>query len=113
PGVRPFAFIGGGLAQVDSGVKVEVLEDGKACGAAAPNDPGSACTKPSPDGRTEPRTQTLTAYKQAGRGFATLGIGLAYTPIKNVGLHVAVRGGVTFPVLIGIIAPEAGLTFGF
>lgn len=113
PGLRPFAFLSGGLAQVDSGVKVEVLEDGTACGAQPADDPGAPCTRPSYDGRTEPRTQKLNAYKQAGRGFAGLGIGLAYNPIRNVGIHVALRGSVTFPVVIGVISPEAGVTFGF
>jgi hypothetical protein len=112
PGVRPFAFLSGGLAQVDTSVKVEVLEDSLACGAS-PNDPGSPCTKESSDGRIEPRTQKLAAYKQAGRGFMSVGLGLAYNPIKNLGLHLAVRGGVTFPAVIGVIAPEAGVTFGF
>jgi hypothetical protein len=113
PGLRPFGFVSAGLSQVDSKVGVEVLEDGVACGAAKPNDSSSQCTKPSQDGRVETRTQKLDAYKQAGNGFATVGIGLAYTPIKNVGVHLAVRGGLTFPVVVGLIAPEAGVTFGF
>ncbi len=113
-GVRPFAFLSAGGAQVDTGVKVEVLEDGATCGAETPTDPGSPCTKPNDlDKRIEPRTQKLDAYKRAGFGFATVGVGLVYRPLKNVGLHLAVRGGVTFPVLIGIISPEAGFTFGF
>lgn len=112
-GLRPFAFLSGGLSQVDAKVNVGVLEDGDICGAAAPLDNGSPCTKPSPDGKIEPRTQTLAAYKQAGNGFFTVGAGLAYNPIRNVGFHLAVRGGITFPVLVGIIAPEAGVTVGF
>ncbi|MEZ4298800.1 MAG: hypothetical protein R3B70_27870 [Polyangiaceae bacterium] len=112
-GLRPFAFLSGGLAQIDSKVNVQVLEDGNACGATNPADASSECTKPSPDGRTEPRKQDLQAYKQAGRGFATVGAGLVYNPIRNVGLHIAVRGGITFPVVTGIFSPEAGVTFGF
>lgn len=112
-GLRPFAFLSGGLSQVDAKVNVEVLEDGDACGAADPLNNGSPCTTASPDGKIEPRTQKLAAYKQAGNGFASAGFGLAYNPIRNVGLHIAVRGGVTFPVLIGVIAPEAGVTVGF
>lgn len=112
-GLRPFVFLSGGLAQVDAKVNVEVLEDGDTCGAADPFNNGSPCTKASPDGTIEPRTQRLAAYKQAGNGFVTAGAGLAYNPIRNVGIHLAVRGGVTFPVLIGVIAPEVGVTFGF
>lgn len=86
-GLRPFVFVSGGLAQVDARVKVEILENGKA--------------------------EKLDAYKQAGTGFATLGAGLVYMPIKHVGFHVALRGGVTFPVLAGLLSPEAGVTAGF
>ncbi|MBK8257574.1 MAG: hypothetical protein IPK82_33510 [Polyangiaceae bacterium] len=112
-GVRPFAFLSGGLAQVDSKVNVQVLEDGLKCGADNPEDINSECEIASPDGRVEPRRQDLQAYKQAGRGFVSIGLGIAYNPLRNVGLHLAVRGGVTFPVVTGVIAPEAGLTFGF
>lgn len=113
-GLRPFAFVSGGLSQVDAKVNVEVLEDASACGAADPFDTASPCTVAAPgDDRVEPRTQRLASYKQAGNGFATLGGGLAYNPIRNVGFHVAVRGGVTFPVVIGLIAPEVGVTVGF
>lgn len=113
-GLRPFAFLSGGLSQVDAKVNVEVLEDGDVCGAAAPLDNASPCTEPNAsDGRLEPRTQRLAAYKQAGNGFVTAGFGLAYNPIRNVGFHVALRGGVTFPVVVGVVAPEAGVTLGF
>lgn len=112
-GLRPFVFLSGGFAQVDAKVNVQVLEDGDVCGAADPFDNASPCTKASPDDVIEPRTQTLASYKQAGRGFVTAGAGLAYNPIRNVGFHLAVRGGVTFPVLIGLIAPEVGVTYGF
>jgi hypothetical protein len=113
PGLRPFGFIGGGVAQVDSKVEVHVLEDGNACSAKTPSDPTSPCESTSPDGRKEKRVQDLDAFKQAGTGFVTLGVGLAYTPIRNVGFHLALRGGVTLPVAVGIIAPEAGVTVGF
>lgn len=110
PGLRPFGFVSAGLAQLDSSVNVEVLEDGAACGAKTADGP---CTKASSDGKIEPRQQHLAAYKQAGNGFASLGIGLVYSPIRNVGLTLAVRGGLTFPVIVGFLAPEAGVTFGF
>ncbi|MFO0590612.1 MAG: hypothetical protein U0441_23925 [Polyangiaceae bacterium] len=109
PGLRPFGFVSGGLAQLDSSVRVQVLEDATACGAKGEG----PCTKTSSDGRLEPRTQYLNAYKQAGNGFASLGIGVAYMPVRNIGFHLAVRGGLTFPVMVGFLAPEAGITLGF
>ncbi len=111
PGLRPFGFVSAGLAQLDARVSpVHIVEDDVACGKV---DAAGNCTKTSIDGRKEPHKQDLAAFKQAGNGFASLGLGLVYTPIRNVGLVLAVRGGVTFPSTVGFLAPEAGFTFGF
>jgi hypothetical protein len=112
-GARPFVFVSGGIAQIDTKVGVEVLEDGVACGAADPSNTESPCTRPSGGDRIEPRKQTLHAYKQAGLGFAGAGVGVAYAPVENLTLNLGVRGAVTFPVVAVAISPEAGLSFGF
>jgi hypothetical protein len=112
-GVRPFLFLAVGVAQVDSRVDVEVLEDGKACVAKNPSDTGSMCSKPSRDGFLEPRKQTLSAYKQAGLGFVAGGVGVQIAPTPGIAFHLAVRGAVTFPSVVPVIAPEAGFALGF
>jgi hypothetical protein len=112
-GVRPFFFIAAGLAQIDSRVDVEVLEDGAACGAKKPSDHTSECTKPSKDGFLEPRKQTISAYKQAGLGFAAGGLGVQLAPSPGIAFHLAVRGGITFPSVVPVITPEAGFALGF
>ena len=112
-GIRPFFMVSGGLAQIDTKVKVQILEDGKACGAPRPNDTSSMCTRPSSDGVTEPREQTVSVYRQAGLGFASLMFGVQFAPTARVALHLGVRGSVTFPVVSGVFSPEGGLSIGF
>ena len=112
-GVRPFLFLAVGVAQVDSRVDVEILEDGKACEAKKPSDAGSVCTKPSRDGFLEPRKQTVSAYKQAGLGFAAGGVGVQIAPSPGIAFHLAVRGAITFPSVVPVITPEAGFALGF
>ena len=111
PGLRPFAFVSGGYAQLDSSVRVQVREEATACG---PVKPDGTCSKANAsDGVQEKQIQYLSAYKQAGNAFASLGLGLVFTPVRNIGFHLALRGGLTFPVVVGFLAPEAGLTLGF
>jgi len=112
-GVRPFFFLAAGVAQVDSRVDVEVLEDGTACAAKTPSDTGSECTKPSKDGVLEPRKQTVSAYKQAGLAFAAAGAGVQIAPTPGVAFHLALRAGITFPSVVPVITPEAGFALGF
>ena len=112
--VRPYLMVSGGFAQIDTKVQVQVLEDGVACGATNPSSSKSPCTKPSAtDGSIEPRVQTLNVYKQAGLGFGALSFGVQFVPTSAVALYLAVRGNITFPVVTGVISPEAGLSLGF
>ncbi len=112
-GVRPEVFLAAGVAQVDSHIDVQVLEDGSKCGAANPGatmGPGSQCTKPAPgDSQKEPRTQTLTAYKQAGPGFAGGGIMLAIAPVDSFEFLVGGRASVTFPSVVTVISAGSRL----
>lgn len=109
--VRPYMMISGGVAQVDTKVTVQVLEDGKACGAKNPSSSSSPCTLPT--GNPEKRVQSLTAYKQAGLGFGSLAFGVHFVPSPVVALYLAARINVTFPVVTGVISPEGGVAFGF
>lgn len=112
-GARPYLFLGGGLAQIDTKVSVQVLEDGKACGADT-TQKGAPCTKPAEgDDRVEPRKQELEVYKRAGLAFAGGGVGIGYAPFDAMMLDIAVRASVTFPVVTPVISPEVGLRVGF
>ncbi|WP_437308997.1 hypothetical protein [Sorangium sp. So ce388] len=111
-GARPFVLAAAGVAQVDAGVDVQVLEDAAACGANA-NDITSPCTRPGRSGRIEARQQTLAATRQAGQGFASVGAGIAYAPLDAVSLNLALRAGLTFPAVTAVLSPEVGLSLGF
>ncbi len=113
-GVRPFVFVSGGYAQIDTKVDVEVLEDGEACRALDPEDTSSPCTQATgKDGAIQPRKQTLSAYKQTGLGFASIGGGVQFSPTRRVGIDLGVRASLTFPVVAPVISPEAGISVGF
>jgi hypothetical protein len=113
-GVRPGVFLAAGLAQVDSHIAVQVLEDGNACASANPGSLTSKCTRAAKgDDRVEPRKQTLTAYKQAGLGFAGGGVALAFAPVDSFEIIVGGRASVTFPTIVTVISPEVGIAFGF
>ncbi len=113
--VRPWIFVNGGLAQVDSTVKVQVVEDGKACGAANPNDFKSPCTDWGKAGGTDGNTriQTLDAAKQAGQGFVGGGAGISFLPAKMFAINLAFRFSATVPVFVPVLSPEAGVSLGF
>ncbi|WP_438018899.1 hypothetical protein WMF18_07385 [Sorangium sp. So ce315] len=110
-GARPFVLAAAGVAQVDAEVDVHVLEDADACGASP--EIASPCTRPGRSGRVEPRQQTLAATRQAGQGFASVGVGVAYAPIEAVSLNLALRAGLTFPAVTAVLSPEVGFSLGF
>jgi len=112
--VRPWVFLNGGLAQVDTAVNVDVLEDGEKCGADDPSDVHSECTiETEADGVTQPRVQTLKAIKQAGLGFVGAGIGISFVPTPVFEINLGVKFSVTVPVVVPVLSPEAGIGFGF
>jgi hypothetical protein len=112
-GVRPYFMFSGGVAQVDTKVVVQVLENGVTCGAAHPTDPNSPCTIPNSQGYPEARLQNLTAYRQNGLGFGAVAFGVQFAPSTRVTLHLALRTSVTFPAIAAVVSPEGGMAVGF
>jgi hypothetical protein len=110
--VRPWVALSGGLAQFDSAVSVEVLEDGTACGATDPGSTDSPCTLESESG-VEPRVQTLEAVKQAGLGFAGASVGVSFLPAELFEISLGGRFAVTFPFVVPVFSPEVGIGVGF
>jgi hypothetical protein len=112
-GVRPYGQVSAGLAQIDTRVEVEVLEDAATCGADTSN-LESPCTRPSgASGVVEERSQILDAYKQAGLGFASLGAGVMYEPVPGMAMNLVLRASLTFPVVTAVLSPELGFALGF
>jgi hypothetical protein len=115
PGVRPWLFLAGGVAQVDVPVEVQVVENGEACGAAEPNNFSSPCTLPTSAGTDVPeeRIQTLTAVKQAGLGFAGAGAGVSFVPVDLLAISLGMKFSITVPVVIPVLSPEVSIGLGF
>jgi hypothetical protein len=107
---RPFLFVNGGAAQLDSQFNVVVTEDQGQ--PAPPNQP--FCGANTTTGIVcNPAQQRLSAWRRMGQGFAGGGAGLmvAFTPA--FGMFVDVKYMRLFPTPGNAFAPELGLALGF
>ncbi len=93
-GFRPVLFVGGGAASVDTLASVPVRED-----------------RSVPSSQTNPKSQTLDAWRSMGSGFFGGGAGLMYAFTPGVGVLVDVRFARLFPRDGNALMPE--LAFGF
>jgi hypothetical protein len=109
-GLRPYVFLGGGLAQVDAKVSVKVLDcedspNQEFCETAVAPEEGG----PDPDDLPEVE---LDAWKKLGQGFAAGGIGLVYAFKENMGIQV--NG--SFMYMLGapgpVLQPSLGFIYG-
>lgn len=103
-GVRGFVTLAGGLAQIDASRRVEVTE----CRAG---DAGCVPAKGFQPGWANPRSQTLDAYKKAGMGFVSVGVGLYYSFVRGSGVLLEVKGTQLFPSYGFAISPALGYVF--
>lgn len=94
-GFRPYVFVAGGLAQVDSRARVRVVED----------------TRPShqPD---NPEEQVLVVWKKMGQGFVGAGGGMIYALSETSGIVVEVKGMMMFPSSGLVLEPTIGYSIG-
>ena len=102
-GLRPYAHVGGGIAQVDGKVKVDLAQ----C-----NDPNSQC----PNGiatRQDVTPVTVDAWRKMGQAFVTLGGGLVYAFKENLGAQLNVNIMYMLPTSGPVIQPSLGLNYGF
>jgi hypothetical protein len=104
-GLRGFASLLGGMAQMDASRTVTVDE----CRAGSP----SGCTPATnvQPGGDNPAHQTLDAYKKAGQGFIGLGLGAFYSFLPGSGLLVEVRVLQFFPSAATTLSPSIGYVF--
>ncbi len=108
-GLRPYAFAGGGLAQVDAKVPVTVrdCQDSTMRGACAEGTP----PPDGPDPTTLPERK-LDAWKKLGQGFVTAGGGIVYAFKENIG----VQANFNFLYMLGssglVLQPSLGLVYG-
>lgn len=90
---RPFVQLGGGAAQVDAKVEVEIIDPAYVpqCAAARKN-PGERCL-----------VQTVNAWRKTGTVFGTAGLGAMIPTGKTAGIVLEGRGMFLFP------APTEGI----
>lgn len=95
-GIYPFAFLGGGIAQVNASVPVAVCD-------VATGEGGSGC----------PVSTNLDAYQLSGLGFIGLGGGVTYMFIDNVGVQGELKMMIMVPTTGFVVAPSLGPMFAF
>jgi hypothetical protein len=98
--IRPYAMVGGGLAQVDSSVTTEVVDQGPQ-GQIPLDDQG------------QPRASRVTVWKKTGTTFASLGGGAMYPLSKNGGITAELKAVLLFPSSGATVSLQAGYTHGF
>jgi len=110
--VRPFVFVGGGLAQVDL-QKDLVVRD---CSTQPSRAQFQDCIHAEGDFESPPEDLPeveVTATRRLGRGFAMGGVGV-YVPVyHSLGVVPAVGGLVMFPEVGFVLQPSLGATVAF
>ena len=110
-GFRPFVFLGGGMAQVDTRVDVSVREQDNCgttgCYVRAGNAPDA------PTIQINPQTQTVSAWRKSGQSFFGLGGGVMYAISPSGGIVADLKISQMFPTSGTVISPELGYALGF
>jgi len=99
--LRPYALLGGGLAQVDSSVTTQVVDR---CPSSAENPP---CTV------GQIALSRVTVWKKTGTTFAALGAGALYPLNEHSGINAELKVSLLFPSSGMSVGLQAGYTHGF
>jgi hypothetical protein len=108
--LRPFAFLGGGLAQVNASVPVTVCDRVEQGGEPVVNSGGN-CKDFSATNGSEPRK--LDAYQITGLNFIGVGGGLNYGIMPNFGVTFELKVMLMVPTFGVVFAPTLGPVFAF
>jgi hypothetical protein len=108
-GLRPYGFVGGGMAQVDAKVKVTIYD----CSSTPDRPVAAGCPGGAPAGTVNaiPAKQ-VDAWKKLGQGFVEVGGGLVYAIQPQLG----VQANLNFMYMLGssgpVLEPSLGLVYG-
>jgi hypothetical protein len=108
--IRPFVFVGGGLAQVNAAVPVTVCDRVDDEGGAV-TDSGGNCKTTDSGAASEPRK--LEAYQITGLNFVALGAGVNYAFHPNIGAAFELKVMFMVPTFGVVFAPTIGPIFAF
>lgn len=110
--LRPFAFIGGGLAQVNAAVPVTVCDRVDEEGDPI-DSPGGSCKNFNNDATKPTKARKLDAYQITGLNFIGLGGGLNYGITPNIGVTFELKVMFMVPTFGVVFAPTLGPVFAF
>lgn len=112
-GLRPFAFLATGLAQVDSELGGTSLRESGDCGASAT--PGY-CEVFDNNGNLvqyNPQVQSLNAWHRSGKGFVGLGLGSMFALADNHGPVLELKLSRMVSGDTWVLSPGLGYLIGF
>lgn len=98
--VRPYATLGGGLAQIDSSVTTELVDRG----------PQGQIPL---DSTGQPQASRVTVWKKTGTTFASIGGGAMYPLTEKSGITAELKGVLLFPSAGMSVSLQAGYSHGF
>jgi len=112
-GLRPYAHVGGGIAQVDGKVKVTLAD----CPYDLPDNQYYACINGDKSVANEDlnvtRTYRVDAWRKMGQGFITAGGGVMYAFTPQIGAQLNLNLMVMLPSSGVVIQPSIGAVYGF
>jgi hypothetical protein len=117
-GLRPYVHVGGGVAQVDAKVKVNVEDCPEAlfhvqAGSVTQGDQCAGGDTSYIKAPKQTRSYELDAWRKMGQGFITAGGGVMYAFKENVGAQLNVNIMYMLPTSGPVIQPSLGVTYGF
>lgn len=98
--IRPYATVGGGLAQIDSSVTTELVDR-------------SPVGQIPVDAQGQPQASRVTVWKKTGTTFAALGGGAMYPLSDHGGITAELKAVLLFPSSGMSVALQAGYSHGF
>jgi hypothetical protein len=108
-GLRPYVVVGGGLAQVDAKVKVNVAD----CPAALSDADYNNCVAGDKSFDTsKTRAYSLDAWRKMGQGFITVGGGAMWAFNPRFGAVLNINLMYMLPTSGPVIQPSIGLEYG-
>ena len=105
--VRPYAFLGGGIAQVSAGVTVTICDQVKSDGGSPAEQLDEAC------GDLGTERDDVEAYQVTGLGFIGFGGGAIFPLYENWGVNVEAKFLFMVPDFGFVIAPSVAPVYTF